>query len=199
MSNLEDKSKNRAVWGLTGGIASGKSTAARIFQQDIGIPVVDADQIARDLSRPEGLAHAAIIKRFGTDDRVKLRQIVFNDPFARKDLEAILHPLIQQESLERISKIPPKIPVLYEAALLVETGRYQNLSGLIVIDCPVPIRRQRLIQRDGATPELADRILAAQISDEDRLKAATQIIQNSGSLEDLRLQIHNFAQKMGWR
>src|SRR5271167_754127 len=89
------------VWGLTGGIASGKSSVAR-FLEKAGLYIIDADQLARDLSKEGGKAHPLIVKRFGTADRAKIRETVFNDPKARKDLEAILHPLIGEESRKRM-------------------------------------------------------------------------------------------------
>src|SRR5699024_7823399 len=120
---------------------------------------------------PGGAAHPRIVKRFGTDDRNRLRELVFSDSVARRDLEAILHPLIQQESLRRMEALAaahppgaPKLRILYEAALLVETGRHRNFTGLIVIDSSPALRRQRLIERDGASPELADRIIASQVA-----------------------------------
>ena len=134
-------------------------------------------------------------QRFGTADRRELRKIVFSDPAARKDLEAILHPLIQAESLVRLhaaansSRFDP--PVLaYEAALLVETGRYRDFEGLIVVDASRDTRRQRLIARDGLDPQLADAILASQASDEERRAVATHLIDNSGNLTDLRGRVN---------
>lgn len=192
------------VWGLTGGIASGKSQAARFFSEE-GIPVIDADQISRELGQPGGAAHAAILQRFGTDDRAKLRAIVFADAQARKDLEAILHPLIVAESVRRMERLaaqhsgPGQPRILYEAALLVETGRYKQLSGLLVVDAPLALRRQRLIERDVVAPELADRILAAQASDAERLAAATAVIPNAGTLEDLRSAVRAWIAKAGWQ
>lgn len=177
--------KKTEIWGLTGGIASGKSTVARIFEQ-AGIPVVDADEIARAMSQPGGRAHDAIVREFGTADRHKLRQIVFADPERREKLEAILHPLIQQESLARFAekiaqaKTPPPF-LVYEASLLIETGRARDFAGLIVVDAPREIRRQRLIDRDGIDGALADRILdaqAARLSDEARRKQARFLIVN---------------------
>jgi dephospho-CoA kinase len=182
------------VWGLTGGIASGKSTAARIFAEE-GFPVLDADQLARQLSLPGGAAHASILARFGTADRVQLREIVFADVAARKDLEAILHPLIQNESLQQMQTLAAQAPhgrkarVIYEAALLVETGRYRQCTGLLVVDAPRELRRRRLIERDGLIPELADQILNAQISDDERRKVASFIIPTEGTIEELRALI----------
>lgn len=155
-----------------------------------GLTVIDADQISRDLSRPGGLAHEAIVKRFGTADRAPLRELVFSDPKSRADLEAILHPLIRDESLRRIASCAGK-PVVYEAALLVETGRYRDFRGLIVVDAPPERRRQLLIQRDGLSPEMADKILASQIDDEKRRKVATHIITNEGTLDDLRKKVED--------
>jgi dephospho-CoA kinase len=184
------------VWGLTGGIASGKSLAARYFAE-AGIPVLDADALSRELSAPGGAAHGKILARFGTADRAKLRTLVFQDTSARRDLEAILHPLIQKESLLRLKALAAPI-VLYEAALLVETGRYRDLAGLLVIDAPRDLRRARLLQRDGCTPELADQILAAQMSDEERSQAATAVISNCGTPEELRAAIHRFIKQKPW-
>jgi dephospho-CoA kinase len=184
------------VWGLTGGIASGKSTVARLFATQ-GFPVVDADQIARDLAAPGGGAHAAIQERFGTSDRQQIRKIVFEEPSARKDLESILHPLIQAQSLIEMTKAMSRSPfenpiVFYEAALLVETGRYREFERLVVVHCPREIRKQRLMARDGLSPELCDAILDAQASDEDRLKVAGTVIPNDKDLDALRKEVGRF-------
>ena len=175
-----------AIWGLTGGIASGKSMVGYFFEQ-AGIPVLDADLISRELSGKKGKAYPAIIRRFGTNDRAKLRKLVFSDPIARKDLEAILHPLIRAETASRTANLSKPLAI-YEAALLVETGGYKELAGLIVVQAPLVLRRQRLMDRNGFTAELADSILAAQLSDLERRKVANVIIENAGSLEDLRQQ-----------
>jgi dephospho-CoA kinase len=156
---------------------------------------VDADRISRELSDKGGAAHDPIFQRFGTTDRAKLRQIVFSDPQARKDLEAILHPLIQKESTKQIQKFGSGV-VLYEAALLVETGRYKDFQGLIVVDAPREKRKQRLIHRDQCSPELAEKILAAQISDDQRRAAATHILENSGTEDELRSKIENLAREI---
>ncbi len=196
------------IWGLTGGVASGKSTAAAFFEK-AGIIVVDADKIAHQLTEPDGNAYPAIMRRFGTADRAKLREIVFSDPAAKRDLEAILHPLIQTESIHRVqllaqAKFPngtesgKPLHVIYEAALLVETERYKNLAGLIVVDCPAEIRRKRLVTRDGLSPEMADKILQAQASDSERRAAATVLFDNSKTLDDLRKQVMEFITRQGW-
>ncbi|MEO7163499.1 MAG: nucleoside triphosphate pyrophosphohydrolase, partial [Bdellovibrionia bacterium] len=100
-----------SVWGLTGGAASGKSTAGQIFAQ-LGIPVIDADQIAKELTKEGAPAHQAIFKRFGTNDRTKLREIIFSDPKAKQDLEVIMHPLIQAESTKQIELLAPHHKVI---------------------------------------------------------------------------------------
>lgn len=187
--------------GLTGGIASGKSLAARIFSET-GVPVIDADQISRKLSEKGGPAFDAIAKRFGTTDRAELRKLVFSDPKARKDLEGILHPLILSESMKaakdsaemriltggkRSDGLPPA--VLYEAALLVETGRYKDLDGLIVVDSPIAERLKRLMARDRISESMAQSMIASQANDFDRIKAADFVLRNAGTEAELRKQI----------
>ncbi|MCC7440794.1 MAG: dephospho-CoA kinase [Bdellovibrionales bacterium] len=191
------------VWGLTGGIASGKSSAARVFERH-GIVVIDADRLIRELSMPGGRAHEAIVKRFGTADRAALRKIVFADASARRDLEAILHPLVREESLTRVHEalararaeaaargeaFRPPVDILYEAALLVETGRYRDFDGLIVLQAPRELRAQRLMSRDGIAREQADAMIRAQASDEERQSAATAILPNSGDPAALEREV----------
>lgn len=179
------------VIGLTGGVASGKSAVARIFREKAGIPVIDADWIARDLSREGGLAAPQILTRFGTLDRAELRKKIFSNPLARKELEAILHPLIAEESHKRVVEFARAgAPVaLYEAALLVETGRYKELDGLIVVEAPLEARIARLMGRDGVTREMALNMIGAQASDEQRAHVATLLIQNDGDLHALEEKI----------
>ena len=172
------------VWGLTGGIAAGKSTAARFFAES-GIPVIDADAIARELTEANGLGHEAVLKRFGTVDRAELRKLVFADPKAREDLEAILHPLIRSESWRKMQALGVKV-VIYEAALLVEAKRHTEMDGLIVVDAPRETRLARLKQRDGISDELAEQILKAQLPDQERNKSATFILKNDSTPDALK-------------
>jgi dephospho-CoA kinase len=182
------------IVGLTGGIASGKSLVAKFLAAQ-GLAVVDADQVSRALSAEGGAAHPAIVKRFGTADRARLREIVFADAAARKDLEAILHPLIRSASMERLRAEvakpgrDPFLPVIYEATLLVETGRYSELDGLITVQAPLEERIRRLVARDGMDEGLARKIIAAQLSDEDRKNAADFVLENGGTPEALRAQV----------
>jgi dephospho-CoA kinase len=184
------------VVGLTGGIASGKSTAGTYFAEK-GVPVIDADQISRALTDEGGAARPAIEKRFGTADRAKLRDIVFQDENARKDLEAILHPLIVEESQKQIDRHRDAgaMLIIYEATLLVETGRYKTLDGLIVVTSAPEEQQRRLILHRTMSAELADKILKAQISNEARQKAATYVIENNGTLEELQQKVQTFLQQ----
>jgi len=201
LSTLSRDLKNPyKVMGLTGGVASGKSLAADYFKE-AGMHVIKADDIARALGDEGGAAHGAIMQRFGTNDRMKLRKIVFNDPLALKDLEAILHPLIRAEAIRMMKDIAEKAHgdkkiIIYEAALLVETKHYEDLDGLIVIHSPKDLRKRRLIWRDKITEDLAEKMIASQASDEDRVKVATEVIDNSGTKEQLKAQIEKLAKKL---
>jgi len=179
--------------GLTGGIGTGKSTVARLFTEIGGVPVVDADQIARDLRAPGGAAEALLLKRFKTTDRSILRTLLSNDSQAKKDLEAILHPLIQigsQAAFERLEQSHPKAPfLLYEASLLIESGRAQDFSGVMVVTAPVSDQLARIMSRDGISKESAQKMIDAQSPDSYRLNHADYRIDNCGSIEDLRLQV----------
>ncbi|MEK6580626.1 MAG: dephospho-CoA kinase [Bdellovibrionota bacterium] len=196
------------LWGLTGGVAAGKSLVAQVFRE-AGIPVINADEIAAELRRPGGAAHGAIIKRFGTADRAKLRETVFTDATARRDLEAIMHPLIQTESMNRIASwirdrdkkgLKGPLRAIYEAALLVETKRHTSpdFAGLLVVEAPIDLRRLRLMKRDGLTSEMADQIMKAQISDDARRRVASHVFVNDGGAEDMRTQVLAFIRERGW-
>ncbi len=179
------------VIGLTGGIASGKSVVSRILREKANVPVLDADRISRDLSSPDGAASTAILHAFGTLDRAQLRKKIFSDPQARSQLEAILHPLIRAESVREISDLARAGAGLafYEATLLVETGRYRDFDGLLVIEAPLETRIDRVSARDGVSREQAQAVIQAQASDEIRRKAATWIIENSGSVAELEKRV----------
>lgn len=169
-------SKPFLTLGITGGIASGKSTVARALEA-AGVPVLDADQLARELSSTGGLAAPAILNRFGTLDRPTLRELIFKDAQAKKDLESILHPIIQQESLKRLKVLALKSQIFsstqkpwvaYEAILLLEAGRKDDIDYLLLIEASEEVRKQRLLKRDSITEALADTILKSQTSNEKR-------------------------------
>ncbi len=180
------------VYGITGGIGSGKSTVAGVFAH-YGIPCLDADQVARKLREPGQLGHTQIQSRFGTTDRVELRALITKDPEAKKALEAILHPLIKQESdllLVSMAENYPNAPaLLYEATLLIEAGRATDFAGTMVVIAPIDLRIERIMKRDHCTKEVALAMIQAQMSDEERLKHANFVIANDGSLENLKLEV----------
>lgn len=181
--------------GLTGGIASGKSLVAECFAE-LGVPVIDTDQIARDVTEPGQPALAEIRARFGAgiigpDGRLNrrgMRTLVFADASRRSELEAILHPLIRQETLVRASRAGGPYQVLV-VPLLVETGFDALTNRVLVVDCPEELQRTRLLARDAEDPDQVERILAAQVSRERRLAAADDVVDNSGSSDATRAQV----------
>jgi len=182
--------------GFTGGIASGKSVvAARLAAR--GVPVIDADRIARDVVEPGRPALAEIAARWpavvrgGALDRKALGAIVFADPGERAALEAILHPRIREE-LERAFRglEDEGVPIaVYEAPLLVETGSDAALDALIVVSAPEALQIERVMRRDGLDEAQARARLAAQLSAEARLAKATFVIENSGDLRALERNV----------
>lgn len=178
------------IVGLTGGVASGKSTAG-VYFAELGIPVIDADEIARDLRAPGGEAHSAILARFGTATAAELRKIVFSDPQAKKDLEAILHPLIQKKSEAEFTKHARlKVPYLiYEAALLIETGRHSALDGLIVVSLSESKQIERLMKRDRLEESVARQMIGAQSPSAEKEKHATFVLRNDSTLDDLKSSV----------
>ena len=170
--------------GLTGGIASGKTTVANLFS-DLGIKIIDADEIAHSITSKQGSAYNKIVKHFGEDvigsdkelDRKKLRTIIFNNSELRKDLEQIIHPevhsIINKKTFE--SQEPYQIIVI---PLLIETG-YQNfVDRVLIIDCSLETQLARLMNRDDEKLESARKIVANQIERKERLKFADDIIEN---------------------
>lgn len=176
---------------LTGGIASGKSTVARLFA-DLGVPVIDTDEVAHELTRRGAPAVDRIAAALGPQvldpqgalDRRGLRARVFADPAQRRVLEAILHPLILEETRRRCAAAggPYQIVVV---PLLFEAGLEQEFDRVLVVDAPEAEQRRRLQARDGESAAGAERILAAQLRRSDRLERADDVIANEGSLADL--------------
>ena len=177
--------------GLTGGIASGKSTVARLFSER-GVPVIDLDQVAREVVEPGEPGLAAIVGEFGEAvlgadgrlDRAALRAHVFRDPAARRRLEALLHPRILEATIRhaRLAGGPYQVIV---APLLVEFGLTGWADRVLVVDCPREVQLERLLARDGGDETLARAILDAQTSREQRLAAADDVIANDGPAEEL--------------
>ena len=181
--------------GLTGGIASGKSTATKYFA-DLGVPIIDTDQVARDVVEPGQPPLERLVERFGNSiltpdghlDRPALRNIVFSDPKARADLEALTHPAIGAavEARSAIAGGPYQILVL---PLLVEKSLGSQLDRVLVVDCDEELQIKRLEARDGSTLAQAQAILNAQVSRGARLKAAHDIIKNDGDISAVRDQV----------
>ena len=185
------------VFGLTGGIASGKSTVSAMFRE-AGIPVIDADALAREVVEPGRPALAEIAARFpgtvdgeGRLDRAKLGALIFSDAEARKALNAITHPRIQALALERTQALADEgVPVaLYDAALLIENGLHRALNGVVLVSCPVEVQRARLMARNGLTAEEADLRIASQMPLEAKEPFATWLIDNGGTLDSTRAQV----------
>lgn len=182
--------------GLTGGIASGKSTVARIFRE-LGANVLDADHIAREVVPPDSQALSRIVRAFGTEvlrpdgslDRAALGTLVFADAGKRQVLEGILHPLILEEidrRIEELERSDPQGLVIVEAALILELGRQAEYDTLVVVWAEKEQQRQRLIRRDDLSAEEACRRLDAQMPLCEKRGHARFVIDNSGSQASCR-------------
>jgi dephospho-CoA kinase len=183
------------VVGLTGGIAAGKSTVASMFHE-LGAPVLDADNLAREVTArgSETLRRIAkelgeqILDRAGELDRKALGRLVFSDPGARARLEAIVHPVIAGAARERIEELARDghSVVIYEAALLVETNRHREMDRLVVVTAGDAARIARLMARDGLDRAQAEARLAAQLPQRQKAELADYVIDNSGPLAQTR-------------
>lgn len=181
--------------GLTGGIATGKSTVAAMFA-DLGVPVIDSDHIAREIVQPGQPALTDIVAAFGPEvldaqgqlDRRRLRALVFADDSLRERLEGILHPRVRAAMLEATQRLGGPYQLLV-VPLLVEVGFQDQVDRVLVVDCPPEVQRQRLTDRDGETRESAETMIRAQADRQDRLAAADDIITNVGDLAAIRGQV----------
>ena len=179
--------------GLTGGVASGKSTVSAILEE-LGAVVIDADRLAREVVAPgtEGLRR--VVEEFGPDlltaegelDRPALGAIVFADEDARKRLEAIVHPLVRLRGRELEAAVPEGALVVHDIPLLAETGQGDAFDAVIVVDAPVETQVERMTSLRGWSAEEARARVAAQASREQRRAVASYVIENTGTLEDLR-------------
>lgn len=184
--------------GLTGGIASGKSTVAEFFRR-LGAAVVDADQVARDVVAPGSEGFVAVVDAFGAAmvgedgelDRGKLGALVFADDEAREKLNAITHPRIARESRRRIqAELASDAPyVVYEAALLVENGLASAFRPLIVVAVSPERQLARLMARDGSTAEEAQKRIDAQLPLAEKLDMADHVIRNDGALPETEQRV----------
>lgn len=191
--------------GLTGGIASGKSTVAKILQS-LGAAIVNADDLAREVAEPGHEAWKEIVASFGADilqsdqtlDRQKLRTLIFNQPEARKRLESIIHPRVRALAEERIRQYAAAgYPVvIYEVPLLFEGNLQEWLRPVILVACDVETQTARLQKRDHLTAAEAEKHIAAQMSLKDKRRLADYVIENNGSLEDLERQTRQILEKL---
>jgi dephospho-CoA kinase len=187
--------------GLTGGIASGKTTVARLFA-DRGATVIDTDRIAREVVEPGTPALATLVHEFGdgilTDDghldRKELRRRLFGNVVARRTIESILHPAILAE-LQRQASVAPGPYQVYVIPLLVEGGHRNLVDRVLVVDCPEDLQIARLMARDAETREEATRILETQVSRERRLDAADDVIVNDGERRSLAARVEALDRK----
>ena len=182
--------------GVTGGIGSGKSSAAALFAE-FGADIVDTDDIAHELTHPSGQAMPAIITAFGSKtvaadgslDRNKMREIVFADPSQRKILEGILHPMIRAEARRRVAASAAPYVMLVVPLLLESTGYPDLVQRILVIDCDESVQISRTMQRNGLSAEAVRAIMAAQLPRQQRLARADDVLHNDSDLPALRHQV----------
>jgi dephospho-CoA kinase len=185
------------VVGLTGGIASGKSTVSAMFRA-LGAQVIDADQVARDVVEPGTPGLEEVARRFpgvldasGRLDRAALGERIFADPAERTALEAIVHPRIREEVARRteaFARAGVQV-VLYDAALLIENGLHRGMDGVILVSAPEAVQRARLAARDGLDAAAISARLGAQLPLADKRAHATWVVDNGGSLEETQAQV----------
>jgi dephospho-CoA kinase len=188
--------------GLTGGIGCGKSAATQMFAA-LGAAIVDTDEISRALTAPGGGAMRALESAFGPDylsadgslDRARMRAIVFSDPQAKRQLEAILHPLIRAESRSRIAAATGPYVILV-VPLLLETGAYADLvSRVLVVDCDEKLQIARTMARSGLDEDQVRSIMKAQLLRRERLQRADDVLQNDADIAALRTQVEALHQR----
>lgn len=180
--------------GLSGGIGSGKSTAARLLEER-GAVVIDLDVVAREVIEPGRPGFDAVVTRFGQEvlgpdgrlDRPALARVVFGEPTARADLDAIVHPLVAEETRRRIAEAPADAVVVVDVPLLVEAAA-RGYDVVVIVEAPEDTRLHRLARR-GLSAEDARRRMAAQASDAERRAVADVVLDNSGSRADLEAQV----------
>ena len=184
------------IVGLTGGIGSGKSAAAKLFEE-LGATVIDTDAIAHALTRPGGEAMAPIRAAFGADyvsaegalERARMRELVFADAAKKRQLEAILHPLIRERSGELVRAASSPYVILM-VPLLVESGDYRGrCQRILVVDCPEELQVERVVARSSISAAQVRAIMASQVTRAARRAAADDVIDNSRDLAHLRREV----------
>lgn len=186
---------------LSGGVASGKSTIANLFAQ-LGVPIIDADVIARQVVHIGTDAYIEIVKHFSQEillpdgelDRSQLREIIFNNSHERLWLNHLLHPIIQQKTQEQIAK-QTAVYVIWVVPLLIENNLHHFADRVLMIDIPKELQLQRLVQRDNIDIALAQKMIQSQVSGEKRLSFADDIIINNGDITCLTEQVYKLHQQ----
>lgn len=182
--------------GLTGGVASGKSTVSRLLAER-GAVVIDADLLAREVVAPGTRGLGDVVELFGPAvltpegelDRPALGAIVFKDPEKRRQLEAIIHPLVRARSARLEEAAAPGAIIVHDIPLLAETGQADAFDAVIVVDVPAEVQVERMVRDRGWSRSEAESRIAAQASREDRLAIATHVIDNDGTLEELAARV----------
>jgi len=182
--------------GLTGGIASGKSTVSAILAE-LGAVIIDADALAREVVAKGTPGLDAVVAEFGPElltaegdlDRPAMGSLVFNDEGARRRLEAIVHPLVFERIIDLESHAPAGALVVHDIPLLAESGRADTFDAVLVVHAPEDVQIERMVRDRGWTEDEARARIAAQAAAEDRLAIATHVIDNTGTLEDLRRRV----------
>lgn len=182
--------------GLTGGIASGKSTVSAILAE-LGAVIIDGDLLAREVVEKGTPGLAAVVAEFGEGlltpegdlDRPAMGALVFGDAEARKRLEAIVHPLVFERIIDLEANAPAGALVVHDIPLLAESGRADTFDSVIVVHAPEETQIRRMVEDRGWTEDEARARIAAQAAAEDRLAIATHVIDNTGTVEDLRRRV----------
>ena len=190
------------ILGLTGGIGSGKSAATDHFQS-LGINIVDADIIAHKAVSQDSPALSTIAEHFGKNiilsngdlNRAKLRDIIFHEPREKQWLESLLHPIIRKEIRKQLA-LSKSIYTILSAPLLFENNLQLEVDRVLAIDCEEPLQIKRASQRDDNKTELIEKIISQQIDRNTRLAKADDVIDNSGSLDDLRKSVEHYHQQL---
>ena len=186
------------VYGLTGGIGSGKSTVAELLEE-YGVPVVSADELSRVVVAPGSEGLRLVVEKFGPEilgddgglDRRKMASVVFRDPERRRELEAILHPRIRdrfEQVLDALEKAGHEVAV-YEVPLLFERNLQGEMKAVILVTAPMDVRVARVRARDDVTETEVRARIAAQMDEDQKRRRADYIIENNGSLDDVRREV----------
>jgi len=188
------------IIGLTGGIGSGKSTAANILKE-MGLKIIDLDQISHNIMKAEEPGYNKILKNFGDKyldknnnfDRKHLRDDMFSSIDLKQRIELILHPIIFEECKNQLNKLSHEEFVVLVVPLLFETKNYTNLiSESLLIDCDLKSQIKRVIKRDGLSEVLVKKIVASQMSRDRKLSLANKVIYNNGNMNNLKTQLENY-------